>query len=184
MTNHPGPAAPSPWVMRFASLIAPAGRVLDYACGGGRHARWLAERGYQVEAVDRDADALAALAGLPNLRTRWADLESGPWPYGGCQFDALVVTHYLFRPGLPGLFDLLGPGGVLIYETFMVGNERLGKPSNPDFLLRPGELLDLTRGGFAVVAFEQGTANLPRPAVVQRICAIKGPVGAGTWPLP
>jgi SAM-dependent methyltransferase len=172
--EHSSFATPSPWVTRFAPLIAAGGEVLDYACGGGRHARWLAARGFRVEAVDRDGVVLELLAGLPNIHPRAAELEDGPWPYAGRRFDAVVVTNYLFRPRLQSLLGLLGSGGVLIYETFMAGNERLGKPSNPDFLLRPGELLDITRPGFSVVAFEQGEVALPKPAVIQRICAVKG----------
>jgi len=172
--EHGSLATPSPWVTRFAPLVARGGEVLDYACGGGRHARWLAGRGFRVEAVDRDGPALELLAGLPNLHPRVADVEAGPWPYAGRRFDAVVVVNYLFRPRLADLLGLLGPGGVLIYETFMVGNERFGKPSNPDFLLRPGELLDLTRGAFSVVAFEQGEVAAPKPAMIQRLCAVKG----------
>lgn len=172
--NHPNLSIPSPWMTRFAPLIPAGGEVLDYACGGGRHARWLAVRGFRVEAVDRDGEALEALAGLPNLTPRVAELEAGTWPYAGRRFDAVVVANYLYRPRLQSLLGLLSPGGVLLYETFMVGNERFGKPSNPDFLLRPGELLDLTRGAFTVVAFEQGEVVRPRPAMVQRICAVKG----------
>lgn len=165
-----GGLAPSPWVQRFGPLIRAEGSVLDLACGGGRHARWLAQQGYRVEAVDRDADALATLAGITGITTRQADLEGGPWPYYSRAFDGVVVTNYLFRPLLPLLFNTLAEEGVLIYETFMVGNERLGKPSNPAFLLRRGELLDLVRNRFTVVAFEQGEVESPRPAVIQRIC--------------
>ncbi len=171
---HASLATPSPWVTRFAPLIASGGEVLDYACGGGRHARWLAHRGFRVEAVDRDGVALELLQGVPHLRTRKADLEDGPWPYAGRRFDGLVVTNYLFRPRLAALFDLLAPGGVLIYETFMAGNERFGKPSNPDFLLGPDELLRRLADGWSVVAFEQGELREPRPAMVQRVCAVKG----------
>jgi SAM-dependent methyltransferase len=178
--NHSSLATPSPWVVRFAPLIARGGEVLDYACGGGRHARWLAGRGFRVEAVDRDGVALELLTGLPNVHPRVAELEAGPWPYAGRRFDAVVVANYLFRPRLADLLALLGPGGVLIYETFMIGNERFGKPSNPDYLLRPGELLDLIRGTFSVVAFEQGELVSPKPAVMQRICARRGAPG----PLP
>jgi SAM-dependent methyltransferase len=172
--NHSSFATPSPWVTRFAPLIAAGGEVLDYGCGGGRHARWLAARGFRVEAVDRDAVVLELLAGLPNICPRVADLEEGPWPYAGRRFAAVVVTNYLYRPRLQSLMGLLVSGGVLIYETFMAGNERFGKPSNPDFLLRPGELLDITRPGFNVVAFEQGEVTQPKPAAIQRICAVKG----------
>lgn len=165
---------PSPWVTRFAPLIAAGGEVLDFACGSGRHARWLAGRGFRVEAVDRDAVALELLAAVPHLLPREADLESGPWPYEGRQFDAIVVTNYLFRPRLPLLLTALAHGGVLIYETFMVGNERFGKPSNPDFLLRSHELFERVSGSCTVLAYEQGEVNEPKPAVIQRICAVKG----------
>jgi SAM-dependent methyltransferase len=168
--------APSAWVRRFAPLIPAGGDVLDLACGQGRHTRLLRDLGYAVEAVDRDAAALAELSGLPGVTTRAADLEGGPWPYGGRAFDGIVVTNYLWRPLLPALLDALGDDGVLIYETFMLGNERLGKPGNPQFLLRPGELLELVeRWGFTVIAFEQGEVDSPRPAVIQRICARRGP---------
>lgn len=173
---------PSPWVTRFAPLIAPGGEVLDYACGGGRHARWLAARGFRVEAVDRDPLTLEQLSGVPDIRARMADLEGGPWPYAGRRFDGVVVTNYLYRPRLADLLGLLGGGGVLIYETFMAGNERFGKPSNPDFLLRPHELLELLRDAWTVVAFEQGEVVAPKPAVVQRICAVRG-TGTGLLPL-
>ena len=166
---------PSRWVRRFAPLIAPGGRVLDLACGSGRHSLFLAAEGFRVEAVDRDAAAIAALAPLdPRVSARVADIEGGPWPYYGHVFDAVVVTNYLFRPLLPLIMNALDLNGVLIYETFMIGNERFGKPSNPAFLLRQGELLDVLRPKLNVVAFEQGEVELPRPAVVQRICAVRG----------
>jgi SAM-dependent methyltransferase len=166
---------PSRWVRRFGPLIAPGGRVLDLACGSGRHSLFLAAEGFRVEAVDRDAAAIAALAPLdPRVSARVADIEGGPWPYYGHVFDAVVVTNYLFRPLLPLIMNALDLNGVLIYETFMVGNERFGKPSNPAFLLRQGELLDVLRPKLNVVAFEQGEVELPRPAVVQRICAVRG----------
>ena len=163
----------SPWVARFAPLIPVAGRVLDLACGRGRHARLLAGMGYRVEAVDRDAEALASLAAVPGIVTRQADLEAGPWPYHTDVFDGVVVTNYLHRSILPALLKIVGPQGVLIYETFMVGNERFGSPSNPAFLLRPGELLDIVRNRFTVVAFEQGEVAIPRPAMMQRLCAVR-----------
>lgn len=163
----------SPWVARFAHLIPAGGEVLDLACGAGRHTRLLVRSGYRVEAVDRNAELLAGLAGEPGVTTRTADLEGGPWPYFGRAFDGIVVTNYLWRPLLPQLFACLEENGVLIYETFMVGNERFGKPSNPEFLLRPGELLDLLHKRFTVVAFEQGEVAQPWPAVVQRICVCR-----------
>lgn len=164
----------SHWVRRFLPLIKPGGTVLDLACGNGRHSLLLAARGFRVAAADRDAAALARIAaGAPGIETRVADLEGQAWPYPGRRFDGIVVTNYLFRPLLPTLLDSLGENGVLIYETFMLGNERCGKPSNPEFLLRPHELLDLVRGKLTVVAFEQGQVSLPRPAVVQRLCATR-----------
>jgi SAM-dependent methyltransferase len=165
---------PSAWVSRFANLIAPGGEVLDLACGHGRHARHLAGQGYAVEAVDRDPEGLAALAGLNPVTTRLADLEGGPWPYAGRRFAGIVVANYLHRPLFPQLVAALAEGGVLIYETFMLGNERFGRPSNPDFLLRPNELLEAFGASLQVVAFEQGEVAHPKPAVVQRLCAVKG----------
>ena len=162
---------PSLWVRRFAPLIPSGGTVLDLACGSGRHARMLASMGYRVEAVDRDAAAIDALAGVNRITTRLADLENDPWPYASASFDGVVVTNYLHRPRFDALLVVLKPGGVLIYETFMVGNETLGKPSNPAFLLRHDELLERVRSRLTVVAFEQGRVDEPKPAFVQRICA-------------
>ena len=173
MTQHMS-GNTSHWVRRFLPLITAGGSVLDLACGEGRHSLLLAERGYRVEAVDRDAVALAEISARnPGIVTRMADLEGGPWPYHGCAFDGIVVTNYLYRPLLPMLLNALEANGVLIYETFMVGNERFGKPSNPAFLLRPGELLEVVRKRLTVVAFEQGEVDAPRPAVVQRLCATR-----------
>lgn len=173
MTEHMNENA-SKWVRRFLPLIKSGGNVLDLACGGGRHSLLLAGHGYRVMAVDRDAGALLRIeAGFPGIATRVADLEGEPWPFQGRRFDGIVVTNYLFRPLFAPLLDSLDENGVLIYETFMVGNERCGKPSNPDFLLHPDELLDVVRGKLAVVAFEQGEVSMPRPAVVQRLCAVR-----------
>ena len=180
---HTASATPSTWLTRFAPLVAAGGEVLDYACGSGRHARWLAQRGFRVEAVDRDGIALQLLHGLPKVHTREADLEGAAWPLEGRQFDAVVVSNYLFRPRFSLLLALLCPGGVLIYETFMVGNERFGKPSNPEFLLRPNELLERLAGEWTIVAFAQGEVQSPRPAVVQRICAVRGLPAALVLPL-
>lgn len=166
---------PSPWVERCLPRLPAGGETLDLACGAGRHARLLAAAGHPVLAVDRDAAALASLAGTPRVATWQADLEGGDWPLAGRQFAGVVVANYLWRPRLPEVLALLAPGGVLIYETFMIGNERYGKPSRPDFLLHSQELLDLARNaGLAVLAYEEGYAGGPRPAVRQAICAGRG----------
>lgn len=179
--RHSSLEQPSAWVVRFAPLIG-AGEVLDLACGHGRHARFLAAQGRHVLAVDRDAAALLNAAG-EGIATLQADLETGipdTWPFEPNRFAGIVVTNYLYRPLFARLIDSLKPNGVLIYETFAQGNERFGKPSNPDFLLAPGELLKLTRPPSAeamrIVAFEDGYVDLPKPAMVQRICAMKVPV--------
>jgi SAM-dependent methyltransferase len=174
MSETTYPIEPSPWIARFAPLIPEGAEVLDLACGGGRHARLLAGLGYNVEAVDRDADALATLAGVPNVTTRCADLENGPWPYHARAFHGIVVSRYLWRPLFPLLFGSLQEGGVLIYETFMEGQQFYGKPENPAHLLRPGELLELVRNRFTVVAFEQGEFAGEKPQVMQRICVVRG----------
>lgn len=174
MTETTYPVEPSAWIARFAPLIPAGGEVLDLACGGGRHARLLAGMGYRVEAVDRDADALAGMAGVEGITTRCADLEDGPWPYFGRGFEGIVVSRYLWRPLLPNLLACLNEGGVLIYETFMVGHEQFGKPSNPAHLLRTGELLALVRNRFTVIAFEQGEITGDKPQVMQRICVRRG----------
>lgn len=174
MPAHHAPVSPpSAWVTRWGRLLAPGCRVLDLAAGSGRHSRWLAARGCVVEAVDRDPAALAGLGGCAGVSARVADLEGGPWPYAGTLFDGIVVTNYLHRPLFAHLRAALAEGGVLIYETFMAGNERYGRPSNPEFLLRPGELLELA-AGLQVVAYEAGRTAAPRAAVVQRLCAVRG----------
>ncbi len=145
--------------------------MLDVACGSGRHLRWLAEQGFRVTGIDRDAEALAALHSTG--RTLVADIENAPWPLAGERFDAVVVTNYLWRPLWPVLLASLAAGGVLTYETFAVGNEAFGKPSNPDFLLRAGELLEACQG-LHVVAYEDGVLDAP-PRRVQRIAAVNGP---------
>jgi SAM-dependent methyltransferase len=156
--------APSAWVVRWAPLIT-RGRVLDLACGSGRHASHLAGLGHEVTAVDREPQSLAG------VRFVQANLEDGsPWPLPGEEFRGIVVANYLYRPLFPVLERALAPGGVLIYETFMAGNERFGKPSNPAFLLGPGELW-AAFGGLHIIAFEQGHSLQPKPAMVQRLCA-------------
>jgi SAM-dependent methyltransferase len=169
MSSHPFDLPPSPWVRQWASWIRPGGAVLDVACGSGRHSRLLARMGFEVDAVDRDP----ALFEDPPARVAvlGADLEDGPWPYADRRFDGIVVTHYLHRPLLPLLVGSLERGGVLIYETFAIGNERFGKPSNPAFLLQPGELLDAVRGKLRVIAYEDLTVEHPRPAALQRLTA-------------
>ncbi|MGN6652214.1 class I SAM-dependent methyltransferase [Trinickia sp.] len=168
-----GRAERSDWIARWSHLVTPGGTVLDIAAGSGRHARWFAERGHAVVAIDRAEAALAALGGIDGVQPVSADLEDGsPWPLPDTQrFAAVVVTNYLYRPLLPRLASLLAPGGILLYETFARGNETIGKPSNPAFLLAPGELLEAVRGQLTVVAYEDGYVALPRPAFVQRICA-------------
>jgi SAM-dependent methyltransferase len=159
----------SPWIERWAPLVPAGGTVLDVACGPGRHTRFFARRGCRVTAVDRDADAVAALGGIAEAVV--ADIENGPWPFAGRAFDAVVVTNYLWRPLLPALLGAVAPGGALLYETFARGHEAFGKPSRPDFLLQPGELLGLC-AGFDVVAYEHG--RLEQPArIVQRIAALR-----------
>ena len=162
---------PSPWIVQWAGLVAAGAAVLDVAAGRGRHALFFAERGHKVTAVDRDPSMLPPHA---NLEIVAADLEDGgPWPVADRRFGAVVVTNYLHRPLMPALFDSLGPGGVLLYETFMEGNERFGKPSRPEFLLKDGELLELARGRFSVVAYEARMISEPKMAIVQRIAARK-----------
>jgi SAM-dependent methyltransferase len=175
-----GTDAPSAWVMRFAPLIKPGARVLDLACGAGRHARYLAEhRGARVAAVDRDPAALGLLANLPNIAPQVLDLEGETWPLAGQTFDAVIVTNYLWRPRFDDVLACVAPDGVLIYETFAAGNEAFGKPLRADFLLQPNELLARVRNRLQIVAFEQGKVELPKPAVVQRIVAVGTARG---WP--
>lgn len=176
--DHARQGAPSHWVVRFAPLVPAGGVVLDLAAGSGRHARFFLGRGHPVVALDRDASRLADLRGAARAEVIEADLEDGsPWPLAGRRFAGIVVTNYLHRPLLPVLTDSLGPGGVLIYETFAAGNERFGKPRNPDHLLEPGELIEAVRGRLRIVAFEEGAVEQPRPAVVQRLCAVKAAPG-------
>jgi SAM-dependent methyltransferase len=176
-TSDPPADVPSPWLRRFLPLIRGGGRVLDLAAGGGRHTQLLRAAGYQVVAVDRDVARLEArFAGDSGCEIKAMDLEDGgPWRLGG-GYDGIVITNYLHRPLLPHLPVALAADGVLVYETFMAGHERFGRPSNPDFLLQPGELL-AAFPGLAVVAFEQGRVDAPRPAMIQRLAARRGEVG-------
>jgi SAM-dependent methyltransferase len=197
--RHGAVAAPSGWIERWTPLLAPGSSVLDVACGSGRNARWLARAGHRVTAVDRDAEALAVVsleASEPGivLHTLLADLEGAPWPLPGVRFDAVVVTNYLWRPLMPALLDAVAPGGLLLYETFALGQAALGRPRNPDFLLRPNELIDLLRAPpptlppgattgdaslqpWHIVAFEEGRvpgSGAAPPREVQRIVARRG----------
>ena len=182
-----GNELPSRWVQRWSHLIAPGGVVLDVACGGGRHARWFHQRNHPVILVDRSQEAIDSIAiSIPTCEAVVADIESGPWPFSGRQFDAVVVTNYLWRPLMPLLLDSLAPGAALIYETFTQGNETVGKPSRPDFLLQPGELLEVCRG-LRVVAFEDGFQEGPQgqaPRFVQRIAAVREAVSPPAAPCP
>jgi len=162
---------PSPWIVQWAELVPTGATVLDVAAGSGRHTIFFAGRGHKVTAVDRD---IAALQADSNVEVIKADLEDGsPWPLASRRFGAVVVSNYLHRPLMPDLLAALEPGGVLLYQTFMVGNERFGKPSRPEFLLKDGELLDLVRGSFSVVAYEARLISAPSMAMVQRIAARK-----------
>ena len=186
VSHRQAPASPaSAWFARWMVCLAPSARVLDLACGSGRNARLALDHGARVLGVDRDADALARLPA--EVETVCADLESGVWPAqlapaGG--FDAIVVGNYLFRPRLDLLPALLAPGGLLLYETFGQGNARYGRPANPDFLLRPGELLGLAeRHGLVVVAYEHGFLAGGAGAIVQRLAAVRPPFDAERLPL-
>ncbi len=165
---------PSPWVARFLGLAPPGGRVLDIAAGSGRHARLARARGYAATAVDVDVSGLADLHADAAVEIIAADLERAQWPLGARRFAGVIVANYLHRPLLPNLVTAVAEGGVLIYETFAQGNEAFGKPSNPNFLLKPAELLDAVRGELTVVAYEHGKVEAPRPAVIQRIAAVRG----------
>ena len=180
MTLQHGGLSPSAWVKRWSTLVPAGARVLDVACGAGRHVRWFAGRGAHVTALDRDAAATAPLRALPETQVEVivADIESAPWPLPGRRFDAVVVTNYLWRPLLPTLLASVNNGGVLIYETFARGNETVGKPSNPAFLLEPGELMRAV-GGLRVVAFEDGFLGHGAPRFVQRVVAVREPRPGG-----
>lgn len=160
---------PSDWVRRWADLVT-AGPVLDVASGAGRHAVFFAERGLEVIAVDREPQM------IPGVEFVKADIEGGPWPFSGKRFAAIIVTNYLHRPLFTVLEKALAQDGVLLYETFMVGNEKFGRPSNPAFLLEPGELLRAF-ASLQPIAFEQGRVERPKPAMIQRLCAARGDIG-------
>lgn len=171
-----GTEAPSPWIVRWSHLVPAGGAILDLACGRGRHLRWFAQRGHPVTGVDRDAEALVPLQGVGE--TIAADIENGPWPLGERQFAAVVVTNYLWRPLFARTLAALAPGGVLLHETFAQGNETVGRPARPDFLLAHGELLT-AYPGLRVVAYEDGFLATPE-RFVQRIAAVR----EGSTPVP
>jgi SAM-dependent methyltransferase len=170
---------PFPWIVRFAPLVPAGAAVLDLACGAGRHARLFLERGHPVSAVDIDVSGLDDLRGHPQLEIVQADLENAPWPLPRRRFGAVVTTNYLWRPLFPMILDTVDDGGLLLYETFAHGNEAYGRPTNPDFLLRPGELIEVVSGRLQIVAYEHGYVERPRAGIKQRLCA-----GCTDRPLP
>ena len=172
MSDRHGNREPSDWVKKCASMLPSSGSVLDVACGRGRHSRYLLAQGYRVTAVDIDTSGIEDIADNRNLGVIEADLELNGWPFGGLEFDGIVVTNYLHRPQFPDLVAALAPNGVLIYETFAVGHEAFGKPTNPAFLLRENELKRFFGRHLQVVGFEQSLEESPALALKQRICAI------------
>ncbi len=170
---HDSDIPPSPWVMRVTNLVRPGGKVLDVAAGHGRHSYYFLLRGCSIVAADIDVSGLSGLADTQSAEIMEADLEDSAWPFTPGAFDAIVVTNYLHRPHFPHFIESLSPGGVLIIETFGQGNEKFGRPRNPDFLLEPGELLTAFSGTLQIIAYEHGVEHGPRPAVRQRLCAVK-----------
>ncbi len=166
---------PSPWVLRHLDSIPAAGRVLDLACGGGRHTRRLLDAGYLVTAVDRDLSRVADLAEDARVHLIEADLEADPWPLEGESFAGVVVTDYLWRPLFPKIFASVAEGGVLIYRTFAQGQERYGRPRRPAYLLAPGELRDLVPEGWQELAYEHGLVAGEQPAMRQGVVALRAP---------
>mgnify|MGYP001812358056 CR=1 FL=1 len=177
MPSFDRPAKPesaiSAWIERFATLVPPGARVLDIAAGHGRHSRFFLARGCQVTAADIDTSNLSDIATRADCKVMEVDLEAGNWPFSKTRFDAIVVTNYLHRPHFPLLINNLAANGVLLYDSFAAGNERFGRPRNPDFLLQPGELLRAFVPPLQVVAYENGVEQEPRPAVRQRLCALR-----------
>lgn len=180
---HGGTGSPSPWIVRWLPLVRAGGRVLDFASGHGRHARLARAAGHAVLAVDRDASVLGSMQGT-GVEFRQEDLEGGRWSFAAERFDGIVCTNYLFRPRLDLMAELLAPGGVWLYETFAQGQQAWGRPTNPDFLLRPGELARLAqRARLHLLAYEDGVAGGERPARVQRMVAVRAPRAPGTLAL-
>jgi len=168
-------APPSAWIDQHIRLVNRQPRVLDLACGGGRHTRLCLRLGCAVTAVDRNIDAIADLATNPMATLIQADLEHGPWPLAGQQFGAVIVCNYLHRPLFPCIFASVAPGGLLLYDTFAAGNEHFGQPRNPDFLLRPDELQERLPDNFTVLAYRHGQVDTPKPAMRQSLCARRNP---------
>jgi SAM-dependent methyltransferase len=165
---------PSSWVVRFGDLIPEKTPVLDVACGNGRHTRLFLERGHSVTAIDIDLSKVQDLTDSKNVELVQANLEDGsPWPFANRTFGAVIITNYLYRPLFSSLIDSVAPDGLLIYETFAIGHEAYGPPSRPEFLLKPGELIDIFKDQLQIIAYEHGYMNLPKPSIRQRICAIK-----------
>lgn len=173
LQQTPSPA--SAWIDSHSHLAPSRGRVLDLACGNGRHSRLFLHLGHGVTAVDRDLDGVADLADQPQVTLLEADLENAPWPLAGQQFDTVIVCNYLHRPLLPAIARAVAPGGLLLYDTFARGNERFGRPRNPDFLLRANELLQWASPDFIIRAYQHGPVDTPRPAMRQRLCALRAP---------
>ena len=170
MDGHHRLTAPEATIVAWSKQLPTTGSVLDVAAGSDRHALWFAERGYQVTAIDRDTEALRKRS-QPNLRVVTADLENAPWPLQGELFDVVVVVNYLWRDLLPALVRSVAVDGYLLYETFALGNERYGRPRNPDFLLKPDELRLAMPDTFDVVEFSQSEVGTPVTAVRQRLLA-------------
>lgn len=171
-------SAPAAWISAHAQLAPSHGRVLDLACGGGRHARLFLQRDHAVTAVDKTLGGVADLADNPQATLLEADLENAPWPLPGQQFDTVVVSNYLHRPLLPAIARAVAPGGLLLYDTFARGNERFGRPRNPDFLLRKNELLQWLDHTFVIRAYQHGPVATPRPAMRQSLAAIRAPAAS------
>ena len=168
---------PLEWITRFAPLVKSGGTVLDLACGNGRHTHYLAGLGYEVTALDRDLSGIGATETADRIELIKADLEDdNPWPLGSRKFDGVIVTNYLYRPIFPAIIDALEEEGALIYETFSLGNEEYGRPSNPNYLLKPTELLSVCTNRLRVIAYEEGVLKTPSPAVKQRVCAVNRPL--------
>lgn len=173
-TPHTKIKNPSIWVIRFASQVKSRGTVLDLACGSGRNGRWFLKAGNRVTFLDRDISALADLDNNQQAEILCSDLEHGaPFTLGGQPFDGVVVTNYLQRDILGDICDAVTPGGLLLYETFGIGNATYGRPRNAKYLLEPGELIKMVRADFDILGYEHGLRRMPSPAIIQRVAAVK-----------